>query len=129
MSVLAGWLWGALSWLRDLLGTLFQPPGTASLLTSLVSQLPCLFVASSCTALDSSNLMHFPRHLELMQHVRGMLREGWGLRGGAPSQKKESAPCTYFTPSGHLEDSTLKCFFLQTFHTQKLHKSPLHYGP
>ena len=28
---------GALSWLRDLLGTLFQPPGTASPLTSLVS--------------------------------------------------------------------------------------------
>ena len=55
-----------------------------------------------------------------------------GARGGAPSEKKGSAPCSvHFTPSGYLKNmdiSTLKCFFLQTFHTQKLHKSTLHYG-
>ena len=45
----------ALSWLPDLLGTLLRPPGTASPLTSPVSQLPWLVC---------SLFLHYPEFLK-----------------------------------------------------------------
>lgn len=54
----------------------YRPPSFWNLpLLLLLQFLNCLglSVAFSCTTLDSSDLIRFPRHLELMQRVGGML--------------------------------------------------------
>lgn len=74
---------GALSWLRDLLGTLFQPPGTASPLTSLVSQLPwlvCSLFLHCSGFLKSDAFSRTPwAHAACERNAqRGLGVEGWG---------------------------------------------------